>query len=126
MCAGLERTGLSDTKCLLGCVASTIHDTRWASVALRLAERQRGADPIFLAVVGVHILLGLACTVTGAIAMPSQKRAGRHPRYDYGKQLPVWKELPHFTYWLLPLAVGIPLIVRALLCHPPARQTSSP
>jgi hypothetical protein len=25
-------------------------------------------DPIFLAVVGVHILLGLACTVTGAIA----------------------------------------------------------
>ena len=38
-------------------------------------------DPIFLAVVGVHILLGLACTVTGAIAMLSQKRAGRHPRY---------------------------------------------
>ena len=38
-------------------------------------------NPIFLAVVGVHILLGLACTVTGAIAMLSQKRAGRHPRY---------------------------------------------
>ena len=38
-------------------------------------------DPIFLAVVGVHILLGLACTVTGAIAMLSEKRAGRHPRY---------------------------------------------
>jgi hypothetical protein len=38
-------------------------------------------DPIFLAVVGIHILLGLACTVTGAIAMLSQKRAGRHPRY---------------------------------------------
>ena len=38
-------------------------------------------DPIFLAVVEVHILLGLACTVTGAIAMLSQKRAGRHPRY---------------------------------------------
>jgi hypothetical protein len=36
-------------------------------------------DPIFLAVVGVHILLGLACT--GAIAMLSEKRAGRHPRY---------------------------------------------
>jgi hypothetical protein len=39
------------------------------------------ADPIFLAVVGVHILLGLACTVTGVIAMLSQKRAGHHPRY---------------------------------------------
>src|SRR5262245_46800948 len=37
---------------------------------------------------------------------------------DNGKQLPLWKDLPHFTYWLLPLAVGIPLIVRALLWHP--------
>jgi len=45
---------------------------------------------------------------------------------DNGEQLPVWKDLPHFTYWLLPLAVGIPLIVRALLWHPLARQTSSP
>jgi hypothetical protein len=155
------------------------------------------ADPTFLAVVGIHILLGLTCTVTGAIAMLSRKRAGRHPRYgtiyfwclaavfltatglaavrwaedyhlfvlgalsfaaaclgrqarrqrwrdwvrlhiigmgtsyvllltafyvDNGKQLPVWKELPHFTYWLLPLAVGAPLIVRALLRHPLVRQ----
>ena len=38
-------------------------------------------DPTFLAVVGIHILLGLACTVTGAVAMPSQKSTGRHPRY---------------------------------------------
>ena len=158
-------------------------------------------DPIFLAVVGVHVLLGLACTVTGAVAMLSQKRSGRHPRngtiyfwclagifltstslaavrwaedyhlfvlgalsfaaaylgrqarrqrwrysirlhitgmgasyvllliafyVDNGKHLPVWQELPHFTYWLLPLAVGIPLIVRALLWHPLARQLSSP
>lgn len=36
-------------------------------------------DPIFLAVVVVHVLLGLACTLTGAIAMLSQKRAGLHP-----------------------------------------------
>jgi len=36
---------------------------------------------MFLTVVGVHILLGLACTVTGAIAVLSPKRAGRHPRY---------------------------------------------
>jgi hypothetical protein len=34
----------------------------------------------FLTVVGIHILLGLACTVTGAVAMLSQKRAGLHPR----------------------------------------------
>lgn len=159
------------------------------------------ADPIFLGVVGVHILLGLACTVTGAVAMLSQKRTGHHPLYgtiyfwclagifltatslsvarwaedyhlfvlgalsfaaaflgrqarrrrwrnwarmhiagmgasyvllliafyvDNGKQLPVWKDLPRFTYWLLPLAAGIPLIVRALLWHPLTRQKSSP
>jgi hypothetical protein len=36
---------------------------------------------VFLAVVGIHILLGLACVISGAIAMLSPKRAGRHPRY---------------------------------------------
>jgi hypothetical protein len=43
---------------------------------------------------------------------------------DNGKQLPLWKDLPHFMYWLIPLAVGIPLIVRALLWPPlaPARH----
>jgi hypothetical protein len=38
-------------------------------------------NPIFLAGVGIHILLGLGCVVTGAVAMLSPKRAGRHPRY---------------------------------------------
>jgi hypothetical protein len=38
-------------------------------------------NPMFLAVVGVHVLLGLTCTVTGIVAMLSPKRAGRHPRY---------------------------------------------
>jgi peptidoglycan/LPS O-acetylase OafA/YrhL len=150
-------------------------------------------NPVFLAVVGIHILLGLACVVTGAIAMLSKKRAGRHPQngtiyfwclagvfltaaglaavrwaedyhlfilgalafaaaffgrrarrgrwrqwvrlhitgmgasyvllltafyVDNGKSLPLWKELPPVTYWLLPAVVGIPLIVRALLWHP--------
>jgi hypothetical protein len=46
-------------------------------------------DPIFLAVVGVHILLGLACTVTGAIAILSQKGAGRHPG-TAGSTFGVW------------------------------------
>ena len=41
---------------------------------------------------------------------------------DNGKQLPLWKELPHFTYWMLPPLVGIPLIVRALLRHPLAQE----
>jgi hypothetical protein len=41
---------------------------------------------------------------------------------DNGKNLPLWKELPPISYWLLPAAVGIPFIIRALLRHPLARQ----
>jgi hypothetical protein len=37
---------------------------------------------------------------------------------DNGKQLPVWKDLPAFTYWLLPFAGGTPFIGWALLRHP--------
>jgi len=150
-------------------------------------------NPVFLTIVGVHVLLGLACVITGAVAMLSQKHAGRHPRngtiyfwclagvfltaaglaavrwaedyhlfilgalsfaaaclgrearrrrwrhwvrlhitgmgtsymllviafyVDNGKGLPMWKELPPVTHWLLPAAIAIPLIVRALLWHP--------
>jgi hypothetical protein len=157
-------------------------------------------DPVFLGVVAMHILLGLACAFTGAVAMLSQKRAGRHPRYgtiyfwcsagvfltaaslaavrwaedyhlfilgassfaaacfgryarrrrwrrwarphiiamgtsyvllliafyvDNGKSLPLWKELPPTSYWLLPAAIGIPLIVRAVLWHPLVRPPGS-
>ena len=153
-------------------------------------------DPTFLAVVGVHILLGLACTVAGIMAMLSKKRAGHHPRFgtiyfwslvgvfvtmtglaavrwtedyhlfvlgllslaaayfgrearrrrwsnwvrlhvtgmgasyiflltafyvDNGKSLPLWNQLPPIAYWLIPAAVGTPLIIRALLRHPLAR-----
>jgi len=37
---------------------------------------------------------------------------------DNGKNLPLWKELPPIAYWILPSAVGLPLIVHALLHHP--------
>jgi hypothetical protein len=152
------------------------------------------SDPAFLAVVvAVHIPLGIACVVTGAAAMLSEKRRGRHSSFgiiyfwcllalflsatvlsvmrwsanyhlfvlgaaafgcawfgrsalrcrwqnwirlhiagmsmsyvvmliafyvDNGEQLPVWKNLPHFAYWLLPLVVAAPLITWALLRHP--------
>jgi hypothetical protein len=36
---------------------------------------------------------------------------------DNGKNLPVWRSLPHLTYWLLPSAVGLPLVARALARH---------
>jgi hypothetical protein len=37
--------------------------------------------PLFLLVLGVHVLFGLACVVTGCVAMLSMKRPGRHPQY---------------------------------------------
>lgn len=154
-------------------------------------------SPIFLAVVGLHVLVGLLCVVAGAIAMLSPKRSGRHPTFgtiyywglvavfvsatglsvvrwaedhhlfilgllafiaaslgrtarrrrwpgwvrlhiagmglsyillltafyvDNGKSLPLWKDLPPITYWLLPAAVGSPLILRALFRHPLVRH----
>jgi len=37
-------------------------------------------DPAFLAIVGVHVLIGMIAVIAGAIAMLSRKRPGRHPR----------------------------------------------
>ena len=37
---------------------------------------------------------------------------------DNGKNLPLWREFPPVAFWLLPGALGIPLIVRALVKHP--------
>jgi hypothetical protein len=37
------------------------------------------SSPLFIAGVAVHVVAGLFCVVAGAIAMLSQKRAGRHP-----------------------------------------------
>lgn len=42
---------------------------------------------------------------------------------DNGKSLPLWKELPTIAYWVLPSAIGLPLIVHALLYHPLVRQS---
>ena len=158
-------------------------------------------DPVFLGVVvGMHIPLGLACVILGALAMLAQKGRGRHSSFgtfyywcllalfasatvlsvmrwaenyhlfllgalsfasgwlgraalrrrwrrwvelhiagmgfsyvlmliafyvDNGKQLPLWRDFPAFTYWLVPLAFGMPIIVWALLRHPLARRSHS-
>jgi hypothetical protein len=34
---------------------------------------------------------------------------------DNGRNLPVWNALPSTTYWLIPTAVGIPLVVIAIV-----------
>ncbi|MGC1696795.1 MAG: hypothetical protein WA743_16165, partial [Pseudolabrys sp.] len=41
---------------------------------------------------------------------------------DNGKNLPLWKQLPQFAFWLLPSAIGIPIIVYVLLRHPLIRR----
>lgn len=155
-------------------------------------------SPIFLVIVGFHVLAGLACIVIGAVAMLSPKGRGRHSKFgtiyfwclaavftsatalsavrwaedyqlfilgmlsfaaaflgrralqrrwrnwsslhvtgmglsyvllltafyvDNGKSLPLWKDLPSIAYWLAPGAVGIPIIVYALLRHPVVRRS---
>lgn len=37
------------------------------------------STPMFLGIVAVHVVAGLACTVAGAVAMLAPKRSGRHP-----------------------------------------------
>lgn len=156
-------------------------------------------DPVFLAIVTVHIVLGILAVTTGAIAMFNTKAPGQHPRngtlyywaltlvvvtssalsfmrweanyhlfilgvcafaaalvgreshrkrwsswttihivgmgssyillltafyVDNGKQLPLWRDLPHWTYWTLPALVGVPIVVWALLFHPLTRRSS--
>src|SRR6266849_7332017 len=156
-------------------------------------------SPVFLTVVGFHVVVGIVCVIGGILAMLSEKRLGRHPTFgtiyywclsavfasatalaavrwaedyhlfilgalsfgaaslgrtarrqrwrhwvrlhitgmglsyiflltafyvDNGHSLPLWKELPPITYWLLPGALGIPLIVRAMLRHPLARRST--
>jgi hypothetical protein len=39
---------------------------------------------------------------------------------DNGPRLPVWNLLPDWTFWVLPAAVGAPLILRALATFRPA------
>jgi hypothetical protein len=156
-------------------------------------------DPVFLTIVAIHVLIGSAAVVSGAVAMLSAKRVGRHPvagafyfwclaalfvtatalaivrwvqnyhlfilgalaflaaflgrrarreqwrswalyhipgmglsyvlmltafYVDNGKNLPLWNQLPPIAYWVLPAAIGIPLMIRALLRHPLARGRS--
>jgi len=150
-------------------------------------------DPVFLVIVGIHVLLGLAAVITGAVAMLSNKRRGRHSTFgtiyfrsllgvfvtmsalsfmrwtadyhlfllgtlsfaaakagraavrggwrrwpqlhltgmgasyilmltafyvDNGPNLPLWRELPYLAFWVLPGAIGTPLILYALYRHP--------
>jgi hypothetical protein len=41
---------------------------------------------------------------------------------DNGKSLPLWNALPPWAFWVLPLAIGTPFIIHALVRHPLARR----
>jgi hypothetical protein len=41
---------------------------------------------------------------------------------DNGPHLPLWDHLPALTFWLLPTAIGAPIIIRAIV-HARARRT---
>jgi len=41
---------------------------------------------------------------------------------DNGRNLPLWRELPMIAFWLLPSAVGIPIMAYVLLRHPVIRR----
>jgi hypothetical protein len=45
---------------------------------------------------------------------------------DNGKNLPLWRDLPLATYWAIPAAIGLPLIVWVLLHHPLTRASRIP
>lgn len=155
-------------------------------------------DPVFLAVVRFHIVVGIVVVVAGATAMLSYKgRGGRHSTagtvyywslaiivatatglsvvrweedyhlfllgtlsliaatigrtalrhrwrnwvrlhisgmgvsymlmltafyVDNGKNLPLWRALPQWAFWVLPTVLGLPIVVYAMLRHPRARQ----
>jgi hypothetical protein len=35
---------------------------------------------------------------------------------DNGRTLPLWKELPELAFWIVPSAVGVPLIIYSIRC----------
>jgi FtsH-binding integral membrane protein len=65
----------------------------------RTARRQRWSTQIDLHIVGMGVSYIVMLTAFYV---------------DNGKNLPIWRDLPYLAYWLVPSAVGIPLIVRSL------------
>jgi hypothetical protein len=42
---------------------------------------------------------------------------------DNGRQLPLWRDLPVWTYWTLPALIATPIMLWALLRHPRVRKS---
>jgi hypothetical protein len=74
-----------------------------AATVARTALRKRWANWVTLHITGMGLSYILMLTAFYV---------------DNGKNLPLWRELPEWAFWVLPGAIGIPIIVRALLRHP--------
>jgi len=194
-----DRTHFFVQRRLVACYAVESQDPRMIGGTTSVAGIEiPSTDPFFLAIVAVHVALGIVAVVSGAVAMLSTKAPGRHPRFgttyywsitaifmsatvlsimrwaedyqlfilgllafaaaswgrtarrrrwsgwtqmhilgmsssyvllltafyvDNGKQLPLWRQLPIWTYWTLPALIGAPIILWALLRHPVVRQS---
>ncbi len=44
---------------------------------------------------------------------------------DNGKNLPLWRDLPTIAYWTVPMTVGFPIMLWALMRHPLVRSLSN-
>ena len=101
------------------------------SITMAVLSAMRWAHDYHLFILGA---LALAAVVVGRRTAPSRS-AGRIRIHvtamglsyvllltafyvDNCPNLPLWRHLPHVTYWVLPILVGAPLIVRVLLTHP--------
>jgi uncharacterized paraquat-inducible protein A len=155
------------------------------------------ANPIFLSVVGAHVLLGLGCVLSGLAAMLATKERGYHSTFgtmyywfmigvfltmttlafmrwsedyalfvlgvmafalvtvgrfarsyglnlrvhatsmassyivvltafyvDNGKNLPLWRDLPAASYWLVPVTVGASILLWVFARHPLLQKRS--
>jgi hypothetical protein len=82
-----------------------------AATVARTALRKRWANGVTLHITGMGLSYILMLTAFYV---------------DNGKNLPLWRELPQWAFWVLPGAIGIPIIIRALLRHPLMRRGTAP
>jgi uncharacterized membrane protein HdeD (DUF308 family) len=59
-------------------------------------------DPVFLTIVGFHILIGFACVIAGAVAIASPKGRGRHSNFGV------------IYFWLLTVLFGSATVLSAI------------